>query len=981
MKYLLFAGRVMIGFAFLASAAQAQTNFVTLTSDGAWTWFNDPRALFHNGKLYFGYDRDADGKTVLSVLDLQSGGVTNLWASGYSQTDDHDVPGLLAKEDGTMLAVYSRHLSDQYFYYRLSDDTDPVTPADWNTEQRIASSGDSMTYANPVQLAAESGKIYNFCRNQNYNPTIYTSTDGGTTWSSPEILIQNGSGNIRPYVKYASNYTNRIDFLYTDGHPREVVTNSLYEMYYQNGAFYRTDGTFIKNYADLPILHQADERGSVIYQYSTAPQSDPNEWIPGGRSWCWEIGYQTNGAPACVFSVQLTNVTGSTQGLDDRIYYYYACWTGTNWQKRFIAQAGRPLYAAENDYAGGICLDPQDVNTIYISTDAADPFDLSTTTAVPLGAHFEIWRGVTTNGGWSFNWQAVTANSTVDNLRPYVPRRFGGEPCVLWFRGTYASYTSFNTEIVGLSTTQVPQANAASGTWIADADGLWSDKSSWFGGIIAEGAGNTADFSTLDITADRSVTLDSPRRVGALRFGDVSGGQNWLLDSSNGASLTLDSGFGVSPSIVVAANNATIQVPLAGTNGFTKSGPGTLILAASNSIAGALNLDRGMDGNNDDGATRITSDSAIADFSSVNIRNTSVSTAGGATLQLDGAAGGIVVTQTISATCRNNSTTPTFESLAGANTLAGTNFIQVGGTNVIYQSEAGSLLRITAPIQYVGTLTAARFFTFTGAGDVTVSGPILTASNNVTPIAVVKTGDGTLMLSGANTYTNGTAVLGGTLIYNGSVNLGRVTVSGGTLGGTGTIGGAITIQAGGVLSPGAVNGVIRTLTISNALNLAGTTFMALDPSGGTNDSVRGLSAVTCGGTLMLTNLSGTYSSNNVFKLFSAASYVGAFTGLVPSRPAPGFAWNTNTLATDGALRVVQTASSTPTNINVSVSGDRLMLSWPTNYLGWRLQAQTNDIRAGLGANWLDVPGSNLTNQIIMPLDPAGGAAFYRMVFP
>jgi hypothetical protein len=32
----------------------AQTNFAILTSDGAWTWYNDPRAVFHNGILYFG---------------------------------------------------------------------------------------------------------------------------------------------------------------------------------------------------------------------------------------------------------------------------------------------------------------------------------------------------------------------------------------------------------------------------------------------------------------------------------------------------------------------------------------------------------------------------------------------------------------------------------------------------------------------------------------------------------------------------------------------------------------------------------------------------------------------------------------------------------------------------------------------------------------------------------------------------------------
>ena len=435
---------------------QTPTNFVTLANDGAWTWFNDPRALFNNGILYFAYNRAAEGHAVLSALNLASGVVTDLWSSSLTLTDDHYVPGLLVKSDGTMLAVYSRHQNDQFFTYRLSTSTNPVAAADWGPEQTNnthTTVNTGMTYSNPFQLGAEAGKIYNFARYINYNPNVFTSTNGGMTWSDPQILIQTGSGSTRPYVKYCSDYNQRIDFLYTDAHP-DNFTNSLYHMYYQSGAFYKTDGTFLKSYTSLPILHDSGERGSVVYQYSNAAQSDPNQWIPTARAWCWEIAYQTNGNPVCVFQTKVDNVTGSNW-FDARIYYYYAAWTGTNWQKRFIAQAGRPLYNGQPDYGGGMALDPQNPNVIYISTDAANPFDLSTTTNVALGAHYELWRGVTSDGGLTFNWQAATTNSTVDNLRPYVPRRNGGEPCVLWFRGTYTSYTSFSCSVVGLFTTTV----------------------------------------------------------------------------------------------------------------------------------------------------------------------------------------------------------------------------------------------------------------------------------------------------------------------------------------------------------------------------------------------------------------------------------------------------------------------------------------------------------------------------------------------
>ena len=139
----------------------AQTNLAVLANDGAWTWFNDPRALFNNGTLYFSYDRFSDGKTVLSTLNLQTGGVTNLWTSSLASQDDHNVAGLLPKQDGTMLAVYSRHGEDQFFCYRLSTSANPVSPSAWGAEQRNntgTSVSSAMSYSNPFQLAAEGGR-------------------------------------------------------------------------------------------------------------------------------------------------------------------------------------------------------------------------------------------------------------------------------------------------------------------------------------------------------------------------------------------------------------------------------------------------------------------------------------------------------------------------------------------------------------------------------------------------------------------------------------------------------------------------------------------------------------------------------------------------------------------------------------------------------------------------------------------------------
>jgi fibronectin-binding autotransporter adhesin len=92
-------------------------------------------------------------------------------------------------------------------------------------------------------------------------------------------------------------------------------------------------------------------------------------------------------------------------------------------------------------------------------------------------------------------------------------------------------------------------------------------------------------------------------------------------------------------------------------------------------------------------------------------------------------------------------------------------------------------------------------------GSTTFSGAIADGAGG---ISLTKTGAGTQVLGGTNTYTGPTTVAGGTLVINGSVTS-PVTVSGGTLGGTGTIVGDVVIGslsgAGGTHAPGTSPGV------------------------------------------------------------------------------------------------------------------------------------------------------------------------------
>lgn len=71
----------------------------------------------------------------------------------------------------------------------------------------------------------------------------------------------------------------------------------------------------------------------------------------------------------------------------------------------------------------------------------------------------------------------------------------------------------------------------------------------------------------------------------------------------------------------------------------------------------------------------------------------------------------------------------------------------------------------------------------------------------------------------------------------------------------------------------------------------------------------------------------------------------------------------------------------PTNLTAVVSGNALTLSWPADHLGWRVQVQTNTWLAGLGTNWVTLPGSDLVTSTNITINSANGAVFYRMIYP
>ncbi|MDQ8205036.1 glycoside hydrolase family 88 protein [Pelagicoccus sp. SDUM812003] len=404
----------------------------TLARDGVWTWFNDERVLYDGAGLYIG-SIDSEG---VSRIDYYSTILTQspfayqpMPLSSWKSKDDHNNPAIIELETGDLLAAYSKHHLEPVWYTRHGKKKGPDNwrTVEWSEEQAIEAPAYT-TYNNLVQLSEENGRVFNFMRVIGWNPTLVLSEDNGKTWSEPIELVRSGNDRTRPYVKYSNNGQDRIDLIFTDAHPRKDHENNVYHMYYQDGAFHKSDGSLIRTLEDIKEQPLVPSEATLIYDGTEA-----------GRGWVWDLEYDENGHPVVAFINSVDNEIGND------LRYRIARWDDASkkWTQRQIAYAGTHLYDREEHYAGGIAIDPQNTDQIYLSTDV-DP-----ATGKPNATgRYQMFRGTYQDGSWTF--QQLTHDAQVDNIRPIVPRDHDFDKIALWVRGRYTTYEDYDTAIVGI---------------------------------------------------------------------------------------------------------------------------------------------------------------------------------------------------------------------------------------------------------------------------------------------------------------------------------------------------------------------------------------------------------------------------------------------------------------------------------------------------------------------------------------------------
>jgi hypothetical protein len=452
---------------------------ILFNDNGAWSWFEDERAIVDaaagkilvssvaNGSGTGGAARHGDVE--VAALDIASGMISRFTLSDALQADDHDSAALWRRPDGRYLALYSRHGSDNFTRSRISTNSGDISS--WSTEQSFNNTAGT-TYSNLHYLPndnAGAGRLYNFTRSINFDPNVLTSNNYGDSWSYGGKLLTEGGSSDRPYVRYFSD-GQRIHFITTERHPRNY-DNSIYHGYVQDGQLFDSQGNLI----DVKLLDPMGLPPSALTKVFAT--GTPFGGTTMRRAWTIDLAIDNSGLPYTVFQARAND-----SNADHR--FFYAKFDGTNWSVHELAKAGGFLYTAEDDYTGLVALDPHDPNRLFIST----KIDPRTDVAMP---RYEIFAGQTTDGGASWAWSPVTFNSTMDNLRPIVPAWDGNHTALLWMRGTYTTYTNYDLDIVGL--TAIEPIAGVLGDLDADDDLDLDDFSIYLAGLHADLTGLTPE--------------------------------------------------------------------------------------------------------------------------------------------------------------------------------------------------------------------------------------------------------------------------------------------------------------------------------------------------------------------------------------------------------------------------------------------------------------------------------------------------------
>lgn len=401
---------------------------------GAWCWFQQPRAAIdRSGSLWLGSTQGSGapspGSVDITRIDLDAWRVAERRSLGRDRVDDHTAPSVLPVDGGVQVGWAPHRRTDRI---DLGPADGPLTAV--HRPGALRGPGRGTAYVSAHVVGRRRWVLY---RGERFSWNLLTSSDG-RRWRPEGLVVAPDPVGQRPYLLGASD-GERLHLVVSDGNPTERLGCG-------------TAAATVE--ADLTIT---DGAGRAIGRVGSAPASThamarllegrPAAGEDADRdAWIADIQVPA-GRPAAILTERMPwpGDRPATGRWHHRLHRAERDASG-RWRVELLGEGGRELYRNQPDYCGLAALDPTDADHVVLASDVHPGTGEPAISAADGRSHHELWSGARRpDGVW--RWTAVTAHSIEDNLRPVIVS-WAGRPIVAWMRGTYRSWTDFDTQLV-----------------------------------------------------------------------------------------------------------------------------------------------------------------------------------------------------------------------------------------------------------------------------------------------------------------------------------------------------------------------------------------------------------------------------------------------------------------------------------------------------------------------------------------------------
>ncbi|MDO3695335.1 BNR-4 repeat-containing protein [Wenyingzhuangia sp. chi5] len=413
----------------------------TITEEGAWCWFADPRAISYKNNsgtidaTYVGYI-DVHGSIKATQINHLTHTTKEVLIRSYFQPDDHNNPTFLVLPDERVMVFYSRHTDESCFYYRVSKKPGDITSL--GKEFRLETKNNT-TYPSPFILSDDPEHIYLCWRGINWHPTIARLTipdkedNVQFDWGPYQMIKSlNGKGGVRPYAKYISNGKDKIYVAYTTNHPDNGEVNYIYFNYFDVNTKSLNDikDTYLSKVEEGAFSVDLSEEYQKEYPLTIVDDTK-------NRNWLWEVSMDEQGYPI-IATVRINKNKTSHD-------YFHSRWNGTAWQQTFLTNAAGHFHQSPNIekcYSAGMAIDKSNPFVIYASEPIEGKF----------GKKYELMKYTVSKEGSIASKEQLTFNSEKNNSRPFAIDNQQKDLQLVWMYGDYYDWMVSKTRPQGYPT-------------------------------------------------------------------------------------------------------------------------------------------------------------------------------------------------------------------------------------------------------------------------------------------------------------------------------------------------------------------------------------------------------------------------------------------------------------------------------------------------------------------------------------------------